>query len=101
MAHSVKPEHPEPQRLLFHMRQTLELPGVTTRRKNDSPSLRELRTASDDLIHASLESDPGRVADALEQVVERCKAQGRYPPDEIDAAAAQLRAEFGISRKVN
>ena len=55
----------------------------------------------DDVIAESLEHDPDSVARALEAVVERCKAEGRYSADEIDAAAAQLRSEFGLTRKVN
>jgi hypothetical protein len=55
----------------------------------------------DDVIAEILEQDPDRVARALEAVVERCKAEGRYSADELDAAAAQLRSEFGLTRKVN
>jgi hypothetical protein len=41
------------------------------------------------------------VARALEEVVERCKAEARYTADDIDAAAAQLRSELGIPCKAN
>ena len=64
-------------------------------------SAHELRAAVDGVIAESLEQDPNSVARALEAVVERCKAEGRYAADEIDAAAAQLRSEFGLTRKVN
>lgn len=74
---------------------------MTTRGGEESPSARELRAAVDDVIRESLERNPDRVARALKEVVERCKAEGRYPEDEIDAAAAQLRSELGISRKAN
>jgi hypothetical protein len=73
-----------------------------TRRREGSSSAHEVRAAMDDVIAEGLEQDPDRVARALEAVVERCKAQGRYPADEIDAAAAQLRSEFALpARKVN
>lgn len=74
---------------------------MTTHRGEDSPSARELRAAVDSVILESLEQDPNRVARALDEVVERCKAQGRHPEDEIDAAAAQLRRELGIPRRAN
>jgi gamma-glutamyl:cysteine ligase YbdK (ATP-grasp superfamily) len=74
---------------------------MTTHRKEDSPSVRALRAGVDSVIRDTLEQDPARVARALEEVVERCKAEARYPVDEIDAAAAQLRSELGIRRRVN
>lgn len=74
---------------------------MITRGGKGSPSAQELRAAVDDVIRESLERSPDRVARALKEVVERCKAEGRYPADEIDAAAAQLRSEFGISQKAN
>ena len=55
----------------------------------------------DGVIAEGLEQDPDSVARALEAVVERCKAEGRYSADEIDRAAAQLRSEFGLTRKIN
>jgi hypothetical protein len=73
-----------------------------TRRGEGSSSAQELRAAVDDVIAEHLEQDSDHVARALEAVVERCKAQGRYPADEIDAAAAQLWSEFGLpARKVH
>jgi hypothetical protein len=74
---------------------------MSTRRGKRSPSAQELRAAVDGVIFESLEQDPDRLARALEAVVERCKAEGRYSADEIDRAAAQLRSEFGLTRKVN
>jgi hypothetical protein len=74
---------------------------MSTRRGERSSSAQELCAAVDDVIAESLEQDPDSVARALEAVVERCKAEGRYSADEIDAAAAQLRSEFGLTRKVN
>jgi uracil-DNA glycosylase len=73
-----------------------------TRGRKASSSAQELRAAVDDVIAECLERDPDRVARVLEAVVERCKEEGRYPADEIDAAAAQLRREFALlPRKVN
>lgn len=74
---------------------------MITRSGEESPSVRELRAAVDDVIRESLERNPDRVVRALKEVVERCKAEGRYPADEIDAAAAQLRSELGITCKTN
>jgi hypothetical protein len=48
-----------------------------------------------------LEEDPERVIRALAAVVDRCKAEGRYSVEEIDAAAAQLCRELGIVRVTN
>ena len=74
---------------------------MSTRRGKRSSSPQELRAAVDGVIAEGLEQDPDSVARALEAVVERCKAEGRYSADEIDRAAAQLRSEFGLTRKVN
>jgi hypothetical protein len=74
---------------------------MSTRRGERSSSAQELCAAVDGVIAESLEHNPDSVARALEVVVERCKAEGRYSADEIDAAAAQLRSEFGLTRKVN
>ena len=78
-----------------------ELWGMTTHREEDSPSAQALRAAVDSVIVDTLERDPARVARALEEVVERCKLEARYPVDEIDRAAAQLRHELGIRPKLN
>jgi hypothetical protein len=64
-------------------------------------SAQTLRGIVDTVIFEALEQDPTRVIRALQDVVERCKAQGRYTADEIDAAAAQLRTELGIPSKLN
>ena len=69
---------------------------MTTGRRDGSPSRQRLRAAVDSIILDTLESEPDRVAQALDEVVQRCKAEGRYPYEEIDAAAAQLRSELGI-----
>jgi len=34
-------------------------------------------------------------------VVDRCKTEGRYSVEEIEAAAAQLRRELGIRPRTN
>jgi hypothetical protein len=39
------------------------------------------------------------VARALEEVIKRCKAEGRHSVEQIDAAAAQLRRELGLPGK--
>ena len=74
---------------------------MSTRRGKRSSSAQELRASVDGVFAESLEQDSDSVARALEAVVEQCKAEGRYSADEIDAAAAQLRSEFGLTRKVN
>ena len=73
---------------------------MSARRREGSSSAQALRAAVDTVIIENLEQDPDRVARALEAVVERCKAEGRNSAEEIDAAAAQLRSEFGLTRKV-
>ena len=60
-----------------------------------------LRVAIDRVLLEEVEEDAERVIRALANVVERCKAEGRYPDDDIDAAAAQLCRELGITRKTN
>ena len=72
---------------------------MTTHR--EEPSAWARRAAVDSVIADTLERDPARLARALEEVVERCKIEARYPVDEIDKAAAQLRTELGILPKVN
>jgi hypothetical protein len=60
-----------------------------------------LRVAIDRVILEEMEEDAERVIRALANVVERCKAEARYSADDIDAAAAQLCRELGITRKTN
>jgi len=60
-----------------------------------------LRVAIDRFILEEVEEDAERVIRALGNVVERCKAEGRYSDDDIDAAAAQLCRELGITRRTN
>ena len=66
---------------------------------HDNEERRSARTAVDLVIFASLDRDPGEVARALEEVIKRCKAEGRHSVDQIDAAAAQLRRELGLPGK--
>ena len=60
-----------------------------------------LRVVVDRVILEEVEEDAERVIRALADVVERCKAEGHYSADEIDAAAAQLCRELGITRRTN
>jgi len=60
-----------------------------------------LRVAVDYVILEAVEEDPERVIRALAGVVDRCKAEGGYSAEEIDAAAAQLCRELGIPRRTN
>jgi hypothetical protein len=60
-----------------------------------------LRVAIDRVLLEEVEEDAERVIRALVNVVERCKAEGRYSADDIDAAAAQLCRELGITRRTN
>ena len=60
-----------------------------------------LRVVVDRGILEEVEEDAERVIRALADVVERCKAEGHYSADDIDAAAAQLCRELGITRRTN
>ena len=60
-----------------------------------------LRVAIDRVLLEEVEEDAERVIRALVHVVERCKAECRYSADDIDAAAAQLCRELGITRRTN
>jgi hypothetical protein len=60
-----------------------------------------LRVAIDRVLLEEVEEDAERVIRALVNVVERCKAECRYSADDIDAAAAQLCRELGITRRTN
>ena len=59
---------------------------------NESARLnRPLADAVMDLvISEALDEDPNEVARALAATVDRCKADGRYAMEEIEAAAEQL-----------
>ena len=50
-----------------------------------------------DVISEALDEDPKEVARALAALVDRCKAEGRYTDEEIEAAAEQLCRELGIT----
>jgi hypothetical protein len=60
-----------------------------------------LRVAVECVIREAVEEDPDRVIRALADVVDRCKTEGRYSVEEIEAAAAQLRRELGIRPRTN
>ena len=51
------------------------------------------------VISEALDEDPKEVARALAAVVDRCKANGRYAIEELEAAAEQLCRELGITRE--
>jgi hypothetical protein len=53
------------------------------------------------IILEALEEDPHQVGFALERVLERLRAEGLYSVDELEAAAAELFRELGISRTTN
>jgi hypothetical protein len=99
VAHSIKHEDGERPKSPLKPHRVVGL--MTTHDGEHSASARKLRAAVDSVILETLEWDPGRVARALDAVVQRCKAEARYPVDEIDAAAAQLRSELGIKARVN
>jgi hypothetical protein len=68
---------------------------------HDIESELALRVAIDRVLLEEVEEDAERVIRALANVVNRCKAEGRYSDDDIDAAAAQLCRELGITRRTN
>ena len=55
--------------------------------------------AMDPVISEGLDEDPKEVARALAATVDRCKADGRYAMEEIEAAAEQLCRELDITRE--
>jgi hypothetical protein len=59
----------------------------------------QILDAADPVISDALKEDPKGVARALTAVVDRCKAEGRYAMEELDAAAEQLCRELGITRE--
>ena len=65
---------------------------MSARRGKGSSSAQALRAAVDTVISENLEQDPDHVARALE-------AEGHNSAEEIDAAAAQLRTEFGLTKE--
>ena len=71
------------------------------RNLNDNAEEFALREAADLVISEALAESPERVASAFAKVLERCRAAGRYSPEEIDAAASQLAKELGIARWAN
>ena len=60
---------------------------------------RLLRAVMDDPIPEVMDEDPEEVARALAAVVDRCKADGGYTEEGIEAAAEQLCRELGITRE--
>ena len=60
---------------------------------------RPLAGAVVDVISEALDEDPKEVARALAAIVDRCKADGCYEIEEIEAAAQQLCRELGITRE--
>ena len=64
----------------------------------DGPSA-QILDAADPVISDALKEDPKEVARALAALVDRCKADGRYTEEEIEAAAEQLCRELGITRE--
>jgi hypothetical protein len=57
----------------------------------------QILDAADPVISEALDEDPKAVARALAALVDRCKAEGRYTDEEIEAAAEQLCRELGIT----
>ena len=57
----------------------------------------QIPDAADPVISDALKEDPKGVARALAALVDRCKAEGRYTDEEIEAAAEQLCRELGIT----
>ena len=62
----------------------------------DGPSA-QILDAADPVISEALKEDPKAVARALAALVDRCKAEGRYAMEEVEAAAEQLCRELGIT----
>jgi hypothetical protein len=57
----------------------------------------QILDAADPVISDALKEDPKEVARALAALVDRCKAEGRYAMEELEAAAEQLCRELGIT----
>ena len=55
----------------------------------------------DAAVKAIAERDPDHVLRVLAELVQRLKTDGRYPAEEIEAAALQLCRELGIPPTVN
>jgi len=71
---------------------------MKARASADGPSA-QILGAADPVISEALDEDPKEVARALAAVVDRCKADGGYTEEEIEAAAEQLCRELGITRE--
>jgi hypothetical protein len=59
----------------------------------------QILDTTDPVISEALQEDPKEVARALDAIVDRCKAEGRYTEEQIEAAAQQLCRELGITRE--
>src|SRR3954465_12330827 len=70
-----------------------------SKQRNQNAEEFAFREAADLVILEALAESPDRVASAFAKVLERCRASGRYSPEEIDAAASQLSRELGIARR--
>ena len=66
-------------------------------RNSADGSSAQILDAADPVISDALKEDPKAVARALAALVDRCKAEGRYTDEEIEAAAEQLCRELGIT----
>jgi hypothetical protein len=69
---------------------------MKTRASADGSSA-QILDAADPVISDALKEDPKGVARALTAIVDRCKADGGYTEEEIEAAAEQLCRELGIT----
>lgn len=70
-------------------------------RDGEARSALALRLAVDCVIFEAMDDSPECVILALAEVVERCRAEGRYPIEDIEAAAAQLCQELGLPRRTS
>ena len=74
--------------------------GLRGRSGDESARLkRPLAGAVMDVISEALDEDPKEVARALAALVDRCKAEGGYTEEGIEAAVEQLCRELGITRE--
>ena len=71
---------------------------MKARTSADGPSA-QILGAADPVISEALKEDPKEVARALTAIVDRCKADGRYTKEQIEAAAQELCRELGITRE--
>ena len=70
--------------------------AMKVRDSADGPSA-QILDAADPVISEALKEDPRAVVRALTAIVDRCKADGGYTEEEIEAAAEQLCRELGIT----